>query len=96
VSETDDISHVRLGVIPCVNTMLINTCVGVKGETLLSMQIMYVDSVRCSYDVLFELRVIDLKGNAISVRSLRSYLHCIIVYTAYMLYITLHLTCTKS
>jgi hypothetical protein len=76
--------------------MLINTCVGVKGETLLSMQIMYVDSVRCSYDGLFELRVIDLKGNAISVRSPWSCLHCIMVYTDYMLYITLGRTCKKS
>jgi hypothetical protein len=81
LSETDDISHVRLWAIPCDNTMLINTCVGVKGETLLSMQIMYVDSVRCSYDRLFELRVIDLKGNTISVRSPWSCFHCIIVYT---------------
>jgi len=45
------------------------------------MQIMYVDSVRCSYGVLFELRVIDLKGNTISVRSPWSCFYCIIVYT---------------
>jgi hypothetical protein len=51
--------------------MLINTCVGVKGEALPSMQITCVDSVKCSYDGVFELRVVDLKGN-ISVRSVRS------------------------
>ena len=54
--------------------MLISTCVGVKGEDLLSMQIMCVDSVKCSYGELFELRVIDLKGNTISVR----YLSCLV------------------